>query len=52
MRHEYQIPVVREVTPERKPTTPDDFIPQEYIAKVIDLNANVVELYPNEDRAA
>lgn len=50
--HEYVRPIVVEVTPERESVTVDDFIPQEYIAQVIDLNANVVELHPNKDQAA
>lgn len=53
--HEYVHPIrVTEVTPERKKTEHDDFgeIAPEYVARVIDLNRNVVELHPYDNRAA
>ena len=53
--HEYVHPSrVTEVTPERKKTEYDDFaeVAPEYVAKVIDLSANVIYVNFHEDRAA
>jgi hypothetical protein len=50
--HEYIRPVVVEVTPERQPNSPDDFIPQEYVAEILDLSANVIYVDFGKQEAA